>query len=188
MGGFGSGRPRIHRDVCEEVPRIDVRQLHRAGYLAPGSERILRWSGNHGYEEFAELVVGDDWLRISSLARSNDGEYELIEQAVVLTTSNCHVGGARLWMACPVCTRRCAVLTHYCDLYCCRKCSQMPYQTQRMNKHQRLVYRRNRLRERLEKLENSRCWNITRRQVRELLGEAENDANNALLAHWESLN
>lgn len=149
MGGSGSGR----KPWAESLPescyrRIDVRRLHRSGLLKPGATGRIIWTSQGGTVELNVLGVQAEaegmwlWNEPAPLRRQ--------QYFVPLSRTPCFKGGARLWFHCPVtaCNRRVAVLFGS-DLFLCRHCRGLSYDSQRANAFDRQIIRMNRLREQL---------------------------------------
>jgi hypothetical protein len=129
------------RPTLETLGRLDVRALQRRGDL-DGQEhvavtrqdgRILILSVTRVHQR---LVVAP-WLRASD------------PQAIPLEDTPCHYGGTRVWMRCPRCARRCAVLYVVWPRLRCRHCVQWPYRSQSISTDNRQYHKLRALRARL---------------------------------------
>ena len=82
--------------------------------------------------------------------RSNGDEWQDMHYPVYLAWSGCNYGGERAWWLCPAvgCGRRVAVLFGG-NVYACRHCHQLAYQTQREQAHDRAGRRADTIRKRL---------------------------------------
>ena len=73
---------------------------------------------------------------IFRVRRYGASEWKDIQQRVHLTWTKCHLGGKRPWFRCPVssngkyCGRRVAKLHAAGDLFACRQCSGLAYESQ----------------------------------------------------------
>jgi len=87
--------------------------------------------------------------------RYGETEWEDIRQRVPITWTDCALGGRRLWFTCPIysngryCGRRVAKLYDAGDLFACRHCYGLTYQTQKENPRDRAISRVQKMRMRL---------------------------------------
>jgi hypothetical protein len=136
MGGIGSScayGDRFRANL-NDMDCLDVRHLHRAGYL---SSQIMGPIGpvcvwmDHG-----QVVVS--WPAWAG------------EQRLSLAWTPCYYDGMRPWFRCPACQRRVAVLyappgRHFC----CRHCRHPPYASANESRERRLLRKRQKLLARL---------------------------------------
>lgn len=146
MGGYGSGR-RGGRDTTDDLLRLDVRKLQRAGVLQPGCCGGWQWALRGGRKasiaiESSESSIG---LRYTS---TRNGQRKDYDYQVWLSRSSCNFGGDRVWFVCPSCGRRVAVLFGGA-VYACRHCHQLAYESQRETSGERAIRRADKIRERL---------------------------------------
>jgi hypothetical protein len=101
MGGFGSGRgdrPSVaRRTTLDAWGRLDVRWLHRQGYL-------------DGQEHWTIVRQGRGWLMLAVTCQDGALVVGSWPQVIPLDWTPCHFGGTRPWLRCPRCARRQAVL------------------------------------------------------------------------------
>jgi hypothetical protein len=82
-------------------------------------------------------------------------DWKFIEQRVPLTWTDCHLGGCRPWFRCSVrangryCGRRVAVLYGSGELFGCRSCYDLAYESQQENPISRNIRRSHKIRARL---------------------------------------
>jgi hypothetical protein len=111
--------------VEDQVNRLDVAELRRAGRLWPGNRfvtKVIRTRGGRAGAETVEVVVsGED--RAESLRL--DGE------TVYLDRTPCNYGGDRPWFRCPGCDRRVAYLYGGWRRWRCRHCLDLAYKSTR---------------------------------------------------------
>ena len=116
MGGPGSGRWyrwQGTRTTLEEVYRLDVRWLHRHGYLDRWP-RLVTWSRREQLNGSVSITLVDGRLVIEYRYRRHGTDtWEDIRQVIPLDWTPCHYGGQRPWFRCPGCQRRVAVLCGY---------------------------------------------------------------------------
>lgn len=155
MGGYGSGKQGDGR-TCEGAKRFDLRDLVKRDRLRPGlysyswtrrgydGERIP--TGSITYE-----ITGKPVSRILLSYRTcyEGGPWEDVEERVSVIWTPCHYGGARPWLSCPKCDRRCQVLYCHGTRFVCRNCARLLYQTQTEKLADRLVTKSWRIRKRL---------------------------------------
>ena len=133
MGGPGSGRWyrwQGTRTTLEEVYRLDVRGLHRHGYLDRWP-RLVTWSRREQPNGSVSIALVDGRLVVEYRCRRHGTDtWEDIRQVIPLDWTPCHYGGQRPWFRCPGCQRRVAVLCGYDTLFLCRHCYRLPYTSQ----------------------------------------------------------
>lgn len=134
MGGIGSGRyPRIgsraRRPVADQqLLRLDVRELHKAGLLWGDARGSVTWQRGGAYMASIgiRLLPGQLALRLDY----DFGPHQIAVQEIVeLTFTACHFGGDRPWFTCPCCGRRCAILWGR-GRFLCRSCHRVAYPSQ----------------------------------------------------------
>ena len=150
MGGSGSGRWQNRgRGTVEEHHRLDVRILHRAGALAPGTTSQLRAN-----EQISIGMEAEDsrLLFRYTVGVQGSSEREDIEEWVSVSWTSCNYGGGRPWFRCPQCSRRVAILypAGRRFLLRCRHCAKLSYNSQREIRTDRLLRRAQRIWERLD--------------------------------------
>ena len=132
MGGPGSGRWyrwQGTRTTLEEVYRLDVRWLHRHGYL-DGRPHWVTWSRGEQQVGSLLLALQPEGVVLTYRYRVGGGDWESVRQVVTLAWTPCHYGGERPWFRCPGCQRRVAVLCGDDRLFLCRHCYRLPYTSQ----------------------------------------------------------
>jgi hypothetical protein len=157
MGGFGSGRRSgFGRGTVEACRSIDVNRLHREGCLQPGWWGGWQWTRDG--EKVASIDMRAEERRLLLLYRYRSwgsDDWEEIEEPVSLEWTTCHFGGARPWFVCPgmvngvACRRRVGKLYGAGRYFLCRHCDRLGYQSQREQRHDRVVRRVDKIRMRL---------------------------------------
>jgi hypothetical protein len=118
------------RPTCDGLRSIDVRRWHREGRLHAGQNFSLSWSrggepsGSIGVRTEADAVV-----LMFHARRGGDTEWKSVEQCVPITWTACHLGGRRPWFCC-LCGRRVALLYGAGELFACRRCCGLAYESQ----------------------------------------------------------
>lgn len=121
---------------------LDVRKLHRDGYLVPGSH--FTFTRTHSGRVFSVAVRAEENCLFVCLGA------DPIPQLVRLAWTPCNFGGKRPWFLCPSlgCWRRVATL-YAGEVFACRTCHRLVYETQRLAGDRRAVRRAERIRIRL---------------------------------------
>lgn len=149
MGGFGSGR-KWGKTCTDDMTALDVRRLHRAGRLEPGSS--CRWQWSRRGEVVASIIVSAETGRVWLDYRQRDqgGEWKDVRHPVYLDRTPCTFGGERVWFRCPAvgCGRRVAVL-YGGAVFACRHCHKLAYKVQRETADDRAGRRAGKIRDRL---------------------------------------
>lgn len=152
MGGYGSGRHHHWgtSDTTQAYRSIDARRWAKEGYLKRYQSFTWLWTCNG--EEVAKISVrtepGRVWLKYRS--RSCGSEWADHEYPVQLSDSDCHFGGRRQWFLCPArgCGRRVAIL-YGGEIFACRNCHRLTYQSQREDYGDRAARRADSIRAKL---------------------------------------
>jgi hypothetical protein len=126
------------RPTCETCKSIDVRRWHREGRL--NAEQTFSWHWSCGGEPSGSICVRSELDAVTLLYRwraYEGAEWKRIEQRVPITWTACHLGGHRPWFWCSVysggrfCGRRVAKLYGAGELFACRRCYGLIYESQR---------------------------------------------------------
>ena len=155
MGGFGSGRSGW-RPIAEHMLRLDVRRLHREGWLRPGLAFTLKWSWRDEPAGNICIVTNTDSIRLLYTHGSGENR-ETMDYPVNLDWTPCNYGGTRTWFLCPRCGRRVGVLFGG-KRFLCRHCQGVAYAVENENRLDRLLRRSNMLRERGKAKAGTVCW------------------------------
>ena len=122
--------------MCELCKSIDVRRWHRDGRLRAGQQFPWSWSSGGEPSDTINVRTEADALVLIYTARSFLAGWKSIEQRIPITWTNCHFGGRRPWFVCSVradgryCGRRVAVLYAAGELFACRCCYRLVYDSQ----------------------------------------------------------
>ena len=148
MGGCGSGRRSSYSgkpETNDSMP-LDIRKIARSGLLIPGRSFGWQWTVND--RPVASIRIRVDWesLVLSYRMKSTG---EVVEQRVQTQTTPCHLGGQRHWFACPLCSKRVAVVYAPGRYFACRQCCGLGYATQKESAGDRAATRADKLRKRL---------------------------------------
>jgi hypothetical protein len=136
---YGSGRA-----TCESCISIDVRRWHRVGRLRVG--QFFSWSWTRGGEPSGNINVRTEQDAVVLMFRSQtygNAQWKSVEQRVPIAWTACHLGGRRPWFICSVysggryCGRRVALLYGAGELFACRRCYGLAYESQHEALHHR---------------------------------------------------
>jgi hypothetical protein len=143
---YGPGRPRL-RAIAEESLPLDVRMVQRAGMLCNGYVGTLTWRHSSSGEPAGRVSFSATG---SSIRLDYCVNRKPRTQLVSFARTGCHFGGSRPWFACPLCSKRAAVLYAPDGRFGCRHCQRIGYQSQAEDFNRRLYRKENKIRERLE--------------------------------------
>lgn len=136
MGGYGSGRSSYSiKTTVESIKKFDIRGVRKRGHFISSSIRYK---------------MGEDFITLKCHYRSSQGaERETVEKIVYFVKTPCNFGGYRLWLLCPSCSRRVAIL--YCPSrhFLCRHCCNLTYTSQQECREDRLRRKARKIRKRL---------------------------------------
>jgi hypothetical protein len=132
MGGPGSTRwgMTLTRMTTHGLPRLDVRELARAGCLVPDTYATVSWEGGATIT-LQTLIDQAPQLVLTYHFRTPHGRRHAVEDTLFLTRTLCTFGGARAWFTCPGCGRRCAILYARLGRFRCRSCLRLAYASTR---------------------------------------------------------
>jgi hypothetical protein len=132
MGGLGSGcYARDARDTTEQYPSVNISALRKQGVLDSGIGVVpWYWWGQLTAVIASEFRYG---LLILHCSRRYGDDWRFFSQQVDLDQTPCHFGGLRDWFLCPVCTERVGVLYAARNIFACRHCLNLTYQSTRDN-------------------------------------------------------
>jgi hypothetical protein len=156
MGGPGSSRWGFHRRkrATEEGIFLDVRYLHRQGFLRPGQTVTLTW--HRGSVKVGDLkyFAAEGRIILDYHFRYNGQPWEDILQEVRLTSTSCNYGGRRPWFLCR-CGQRVGLLYAAGKYFLCRHCYNLTYASCNEDWLQRAERRRGKV---LQKLGRYQPW------------------------------
>jgi hypothetical protein len=151
MGGRGSGRRAtfgLDADLCHRSHSIDLARLNREWQVRPRRWSILTWSARGKETGSIRLTATDSGIVLCYRARSRAGEWRDILETVPLETTATNFGGRRRWFKCLSCERRCRIL-YGGELFRCRKCHGLRYESQYEPSFGRAATRALKIREKL---------------------------------------
>ncbi len=129
-----------------EMRTLDVRRLSREGWLTPGQTSWWRWWGN----PFAQARIDAEQERIIVTPLDSGRDKSRPPRTINICRTSCNLGGSRAWFVCPtfLCGRRVAIL-YGGDVFRCRHCHQLAYDSSRENPCYRALRRAQTIRKRL---------------------------------------
>jgi hypothetical protein len=149
------------RPTIEGCQSLDVRQLHRKDLLRPGLRFDWAWTRNNEPAGRISIETEHDALvLIYRFRRFGSTEWRDVRQRVLITWTECHLGGRRPWFRCTAysngryCGRRVTTIHNAGDVFACRHCCGLAYASQQEPVRERGV--------------------LTARKIRMLLGGGEN--------------
>lgn len=117
----------------EECFNLDIRKLHRDGYLKSGMRGSSKWSRKGEEIAFIDWRVtkGKGNLRLLYTVTRPDGEKKEYNYTAPISWTKCNFGGERPWFLCPNtnCRKRVAKLYKPPgeELFLCRHCYNLNY-------------------------------------------------------------
>jgi hypothetical protein len=137
------------RPTVEAYKAIDVREIRPSKYLHPGLSGSWKWSRNGEPTGSVDFKTEDDAVvLLYSIRRRGATEWKEIRQRIPLAWTACALGGRRPWFCCR-CGRRVAILYGYDELFECRQCCGLVYESQSESPTFRSLRRAHAIRERL---------------------------------------
>lgn len=132
MGGIGSGRSCWRSKNFVEETRFITSGWVKA-HLQTLSKRPLQVNWHQGKESLGSVGVSlanHNQLCIQyKYRRSCEGDWSTVTEFIPLQFSACRYGGSRLWLICPKCGKRVAII--YVDtVVACRSCLGLRYQSE----------------------------------------------------------
>ncbi|MEJ1382416.1 MAG: hypothetical protein RPT95_15850 [Candidatus Sedimenticola sp. (ex Thyasira tokunagai)] len=160
MGGLGSGNwyRWDKKTTAEEVHRVDIRYLKKQGYLVSGYSGWLSWSCGGEETGSIRFRVECGCLVLIYRSRSDGSAWVDMEETVWFDRTPCNYGGERLWLSCPDCGKRVAVLYGHGPRFLCRHCHGLPYGSQNETRLDRLNRKARKIRKRLGASDDEMVW------------------------------
>jgi len=124
------------RLVSEDLHKIDIYWLRKHGILTGYQYQSLTWSSRGEKTGSIDIVISINdqscYARlIYTITRHSSGKRDSFDYNVPIITTKCHFGGVRYWFKCPAigCNRRVAKLYQGQDIFACRHCYKITYQS-----------------------------------------------------------
>jgi hypothetical protein len=130
MGGFGSSRwtMSVARPTTEGLLRLDVRQLARQGALQIGTSSLVTWPSGASITVHS---VAQDVVVIRYMVSDPHAGAVIVREYIRLSTTPGTFGGERVWLLCPGCASRRAILYAYGGRLRCTVCHRLAYASTR---------------------------------------------------------
>jgi len=172
MGGYFSTRWNYERTRADTdgLLRLDVRHMQRTGVFHPGAHATWQWTRDDG--ESAGTIqtrinrAGDCLTLDYATRRDGDDDWTPRKIVVWLESTPCHYGGRRVWVRCPNCHLRRAVLFSAGGVFSCRSCHDLAYSSTREDAMERAYRRIRALQRRLGAPAGCRPWHIPEKPAR----------------------
>jgi len=152
MGGIGSGRYWYYdaKNTTEYYRNIDIRSWHREGFLTPYQSFIWKWCIDGETIASIQVRIEPSQVILTYRYKQFDEEWVNESHTVHIDWTNCNFGGKRPWFICPVkgCGKRVAIL-YGSNIFSCRHCNQLAYQSQREPADERAIRRAEKIRKNL---------------------------------------
>ncbi len=150
MGGLGSGRPlRSEKLIADELQRLDIRELNRQGRLRNGYAGSISWSCRGEKTGSVSFACSNEQLNLNYRYSYCSEYWESVRQVVHILHTPCNFGGERSWWECGKCHNKVDVLYLASKHFYCRKCSGVKYESQFLDKKERLRLKSAKIKERL---------------------------------------
>ena len=137
MGGPGSGkwiRRNPKKETIESKLNISVKLLKDAGYFERDATGIFSWSRNRYSENSIDFEISENKLILEYAHRSyKKCDFEQVVEIIKIQRQPCYYGGHRFWLFCPECNRRVSALYFKKELFRCRICHRLTYETYKLN-------------------------------------------------------
>lgn len=104
------------RIAADYLAKIDIPTIYRLG---------AHWNGSIGWKDGVQIDVFTG-INEQHLIRLKYGEFEY---DIALITTPCNYGGVRYWFQCLFCQRRVGVLYSRADVFACRHCQFLTYES-----------------------------------------------------------
>lgn len=150
MGGIGSGNRFRYgsRETCENSLRLDLRYMRAKGLLKSGSSGVLSWSRGEVKTGWIRYKVHAYSLELNYNVRRSGIDWQPVQEHIPLVYSSQPFGGARLYIKCLDCRRRCVVL-YGGARFRCRRCLDLAYASQNEDSSDRALAISQKIRSRL---------------------------------------
>lgn len=137
-------------EVLEDRPRLDIRQLARAGWLGPGERNQATYVVDGHVYAVATICAGEDCLDVFGANSTGDRIGATVTFTEVPLTF-----GSRRYFVCPECAGRCSILVF--NELVCQGCTGLPHLTATLSRQDRLRDKVERARQALGMDANGHC-------------------------------
>ncbi len=151
MGGLGSGGHNArNRGAVEAHRRLSANSMQKAGVFGEGWSGRWGWTGGDGETtSWIWVVGGRDEIRLNFNFRSGGGEWQSINQTVILTRVSKPFGKDQPYFFCPRCGCRALHLYGSQARFLCRSCSGLVHASTRERHSDRATRQAQKIRRRL---------------------------------------
>jgi hypothetical protein len=125
-----SGAIKTRKKLTTDCLTLDLRRLGQKSRLIPNTCLQWVWKDVRGnVQGTVGIFLWTDEIELI-YGQSAKPKSEPIRERILLTSTNCHGGGHRLWFLCPGCRSRRAILYLEQELFRCRWCNKLAYASQ----------------------------------------------------------
>ena len=151
MGGLGSGwwTRGDRRQTLDDGLQVDVRRLNKQGLLRAGQGGTITWHSGGEATGSIRFACTQRALELRYRRRSSTPDCPPVTQSIAFDRTACNLGGSRVWLLGPHCTRRVAILAFGVHGFICRKCYRLPYGSQVEDDVDRMIRRKYKICERI---------------------------------------
>ena len=151
MGGIGSGGHNIRkRGVVEAHRKLSANRMAKHGVFRDGWSGRWGWSADDGETtNWIWVNGGQDEIRLNFNFRSGGGEWQSINQTVILTRVSKPFGNSQPYFFCPRCGCRALYLYGSQARFLCRACSGLVHASTRERHSDRATRQAQKIRRRL---------------------------------------
>jgi hypothetical protein len=132
----------------DNMHRLDIRKIARAGLLIPGNNSGWSWSSGGRQTANISIIAGEGHVTLDYRSRNSVDTWLAMNYRVTVTWTPCNFGGERPWWVCPSCAKRVGVLWGGLK-YLCRHCQQINYESTRTTESNKPFDRAGKIRKRL---------------------------------------
>ena len=129
---------------------MDINILNKHKALTTGAIFSIIWGDIENSVNTAAVTVKEGYLEVLHQYKSDTRLGPSVESTTYLTHTRCNYGSRRPWFLCPSCDGRVAKLYSLESGFLCRKCSDMPYESQSESRRYRALRKARKIRMRLE--------------------------------------
>ncbi len=135
----------MSKTEADNIKKIETHFLKKQGYFSSWQFGTITWTNRYsGHQSSVSIEVsphGDEkYLRINYTQTNRDtDEKKDFDYKIPLTTTPCRYGGERYWFICPMyksgryCGRRVGTLYKDGDLFACRHCYELTYESRKLS-------------------------------------------------------
>lgn len=128
---------------------MDINILNKHKALATGAIFSIIWGDTENSVNTAAVTVKEGYLEVLHQYKSDTRLGACVDSTIYLTHTRCNYGSRRPWFLCPSCDGRVAKLYSLESGFLCRKCSDMPYESQSESRRDRSLRKARKIRARL---------------------------------------